>query len=294
MGKVGHTYDRAQDIPVQPYGYTGRRYDSETGLWYFRNRYFDSSLGRFIARDPLTYVDGMSMYRGYFAPLRLDPYGLDDTIILLDMANGDDDYIPKPPTQPAPVAVYDGDDDGDSGGEKTEESDWGDGHAGGNDFQWGASKKARSDRRRSAASLDELVDFVEEKNELDVGVSDVHVFDHGSEGTQRLGNEDITWDSPENALKWKRIGDSMSADGIIYLHACNVAGGDAGKYILQWVANAAGRPVVGWTGKCYYLRYEWYNFDYVHRVPSGEKRVFYPEDKLDPSPAESRGEGCSN
>ena len=46
------------------------------GHWYFRARYFDDTLGRFIARDPLGYVDGYSMYRGYFAPKYMDPYGL--------------------------------------------------------------------------------------------------------------------------------------------------------------------------------------------------------------------------
>jgi RHS repeat-associated protein len=61
---------------LQPYGYTGRRYDSETGLWYFRARYFDAELGRFISRDPLEYVDGMSMYQGYFASWGVDPFGL--------------------------------------------------------------------------------------------------------------------------------------------------------------------------------------------------------------------------
>ena len=38
-------------------------------------RYFDAELGRFISRDPLGYVDGMSMYRGYFVPNHLDPEG---------------------------------------------------------------------------------------------------------------------------------------------------------------------------------------------------------------------------
>jgi RHS repeat-associated protein len=79
MGKVGHTYGGSQgkaveryaytpygemavldaagtpkalQEPLQPYGYTGRRYDSETGLWYFRTRYLDSKLGRFLNRNP--------------------------------------------------------------------------------------------------------------------------------------------------------------------------------------------------------------------------------------------------
>ncbi|TVR43398.1 MAG: RHS repeat-associated core domain-containing protein [Planctomycetota bacterium] len=62
---------------VQSYGYTGRRYDSETDQWYFRARYFDSELGRFISRDPLGYVDGLSMYRGYYVPNGIDPSGTD-------------------------------------------------------------------------------------------------------------------------------------------------------------------------------------------------------------------------
>ena len=37
--------------------------------------YFDAGLGRFIGRDPLGYVDGMSLYRGYFASGLVDPSG---------------------------------------------------------------------------------------------------------------------------------------------------------------------------------------------------------------------------
>ncbi len=56
-------------------GFTGRYHDWETGLQYFRARYFDNTLGRFIGRDPLGYVDGMGLYSGYFVPNNLDPSG---------------------------------------------------------------------------------------------------------------------------------------------------------------------------------------------------------------------------
>ena len=59
------------------YGFTGRYLDTESDLWYFRARYFSDELGRFISRDPLGYVDGMSLYNGYFAQgFAMDPSGL--------------------------------------------------------------------------------------------------------------------------------------------------------------------------------------------------------------------------
>ena len=45
---------------------------------YFRARYYDTNTGEFLSRDPLEYVDGMSLYRGYFVPDSIDPYGLDE------------------------------------------------------------------------------------------------------------------------------------------------------------------------------------------------------------------------
>ena len=36
-----------------PYMFTGRRLDAETGLYYYRHRYFHPKLGRFIHRDPI-------------------------------------------------------------------------------------------------------------------------------------------------------------------------------------------------------------------------------------------------
>ena len=63
-----------------PYTYTGQRLDSETLLMYFKARYFDTGLGRFISRDPIGYVDGMNLYNGYFVPSGVDPMGLSCTV----------------------------------------------------------------------------------------------------------------------------------------------------------------------------------------------------------------------
>jgi RHS repeat-associated protein len=63
--------------PDSPYLFTGRRFDKESGLYYFRNRYYSPLLGKFISPDPLDYVDGMNVYayvNGNTANL-VDPMG---------------------------------------------------------------------------------------------------------------------------------------------------------------------------------------------------------------------------
>ena len=57
------------------YRYTGRELDLETGLIFFRARFFHAELGVFISRDPIGYIDGMNLYRAYFVPSDVDPLG---------------------------------------------------------------------------------------------------------------------------------------------------------------------------------------------------------------------------
>jgi RHS repeat-associated protein len=46
------------------FGYTGRELDTETGLYYYRARYYDSGLGRFISEDPIGFSAGdTNLYR---------------------------------------------------------------------------------------------------------------------------------------------------------------------------------------------------------------------------------------
>ena len=55
--------------------FTGADFDPQVGLLYLRNRYYSASNG-FVSRDPAGYVDGASLYLGYFAEGGLDPWGL--------------------------------------------------------------------------------------------------------------------------------------------------------------------------------------------------------------------------
>jgi len=60
------------------WGFTGRFLDEETGLFYYRARYYDSTLGRFLQRDPLGYAPGPSLFEySCSSPLsRTDSTGL--------------------------------------------------------------------------------------------------------------------------------------------------------------------------------------------------------------------------
>ena len=51
---------------VQPYTFTSREFDSETGLYFYRARYYDSSTGRFISVDPIL----SPFFRGLFGSVR--------------------------------------------------------------------------------------------------------------------------------------------------------------------------------------------------------------------------------
>ncbi|MBU2540805.1 MAG: hypothetical protein KJ593_02785 [Candidatus Omnitrophica bacterium] len=41
---------------INPYTYTGRELDPESGLYYYRARYYDASIGRFLQEDSIGYL----------------------------------------------------------------------------------------------------------------------------------------------------------------------------------------------------------------------------------------------
>lgn len=57
--------------------YTGREYDNETWLYFYRARYYSPVLGRFISRDPIWQSDDINLYTyvGNNGVMRVDPSG---------------------------------------------------------------------------------------------------------------------------------------------------------------------------------------------------------------------------
>ena len=77
---------------IQPYSYTGREFDVESGLYFYRARYLDANTGRFLSEDPIGFGGkDQNLYR-YVTnnPSNwVDPFGLE---VLLCRAPADVAY----------------------------------------------------------------------------------------------------------------------------------------------------------------------------------------------------------
>ena len=71
----------------QPFRFTGREYDSDTGLYYYRARYYDPGVGRFLSEDPIGLEGGINAYAyvGNSPTNFSDPAGLLPVINPLDL-----------------------------------------------------------------------------------------------------------------------------------------------------------------------------------------------------------------
>jgi RHS repeat-associated protein len=63
---------------TNPFQFTAREFDAETSLYYYRSRYFDSSVGRFMNEDSIGFRGGANFYAyvGNNPILWIDPFGM--------------------------------------------------------------------------------------------------------------------------------------------------------------------------------------------------------------------------
>ena len=67
----GQLFVLAQDftllaaVPKLPFTYTGREWEQEVGMYYYRARFMDPRLGRFLSQDPLGFLSGDYNLRAY-------------------------------------------------------------------------------------------------------------------------------------------------------------------------------------------------------------------------------------
>jgi RHS repeat-associated protein len=74
-------YGNSSGSSFTRYDYTGRERDPDTGLLYYRARWYDPEVGRFISEDPAEFAGGLNWYAYVNGnPVNLtDPYGLWET-----------------------------------------------------------------------------------------------------------------------------------------------------------------------------------------------------------------------
>lgn len=69
---------------------TGREWDKETGLYYYRARYYDPMEGRFISKDPIGFRGGDANLYGY---VRNNPTNLTDPSGMVPPTPGMPDHV---------------------------------------------------------------------------------------------------------------------------------------------------------------------------------------------------------
>jgi RHS repeat-associated protein len=80
---------------VQPYTFTAREFDIESGLHYYRARHYDSVIGRFLQTDPIGIAANLNLYTyvGDRPTGAVDPLGLDYVDVAANYAAGFGDSV---------------------------------------------------------------------------------------------------------------------------------------------------------------------------------------------------------
>ena len=90
---------------TNPFQYSGREFDSETGLYFLRARYYDPATGKFLNEDPLRFAaNSVNFYQyAYNSPTNsTDPFGLQVKTAPPPPVTTPAPPAPAPPSAPIP------------------------------------------------------------------------------------------------------------------------------------------------------------------------------------------------
>lgn len=87
--KLFDQYNYPLEKTSNPWRFSSKRVDDETGLVYYGRRYYDPDIGRWITPDPKGFVDGMNLYVFVLNDplLKVDLYGLEEVARQSSMLN---------------------------------------------------------------------------------------------------------------------------------------------------------------------------------------------------------------
>jgi RHS repeat-associated protein len=74
----GNILSQMNPTHTDRFTFTGREFDTATGLYYFRGRYYSASIGRFVSEDPIAFLGNDANLARYAAnaPTQwTDPFG---------------------------------------------------------------------------------------------------------------------------------------------------------------------------------------------------------------------------
>jgi RHS repeat-associated protein len=241
------------------FGYTGKLFDEATGLQNNLNRWYDSTVGRFLSQDPLGLLPDSNAYRyvGNAPMTHRDPFGqkefdadhLDDagrkdtirlpggTIVHVGqradgslfywaLVDGKAHYGYVIDGRFVPiVAIYDENDTGEGG------------FADHNDFELAANNSAGKGNSIGVGGFEDATSPQKLGKYKENSIYMLMIFDHGVPGKQELGNKVL------DPKQLRELAKYVAGGGVIVLCGCKVASGEEGEKYLQDTATAIGRRV---------------------------------------------------